>query len=541
MLRLRLSFLVLAVSLTIVVPAGAQTRDEITVSAVDVPVYVTRNGLPVHGLKRDDFELYVNGKLHPIDYFDVITESAPTTLPAQVTPAPATAERPELQRRRLFLLLFDVMNSSTIKVHRAKLAAQNFVAAAPPGDTFAVATIGSEGVNFSVAFTNDRVAVQRAIGTLRPSTAGDVFSLATLKTERARWAPVPQMGIESSRTPDQWLAAGVQPTISFEQSISAVRQMEFRKQYAEMEAIGHTALEDHYFDALGALAARLAPLSGVKHVILLREGSSLSGVRNPLSVIVPMQKRFRAAGVVLDAVDLGGLRAPFEPPGHKESRFDFKPLLNDPTNILFDMALDTGGTVIKDRTDLDVALKALRDMRSVTYVLGFKPPADQNATNEIRVKVRNLPFLGTNVQFRRSYAASVPRKTSDGIFLADVMLNDIPQGGINVNVAVQPAGEEATVVTSVPGVEVMAHATDRKTLLDVFIYVFDAQNVVAGWSHSRLLVDTEAGEEFLSANPYSVRLPFALAPGRYVAKALVRVVGKEDVTGFQRSEFRIGG
>src|SRR5688500_7363149 len=97
------STLLLALLVVSAVPLFAQRYDDaITVNVVDVPVYVERFGVPIKGLTREDFELFVNGKPHPIEYFDVVDQRAGEN-------APATANAPiELKRRRLIVLLFDV-------------------------------------------------------------------------------------------------------------------------------------------------------------------------------------------------------------------------------------------------------------------------------------------------------------------------------------------------------------------------------------------------------------------------------------------------
>jgi len=146
-------------ALLLALPAFAQKYDEtITVNVVDVPVYVERFGVPIKGLTRDNFKLFVDGKPHPIDSFEVIEQRGG----APVGPEKTRADR---RRRRLVVLLFDI-SSSPQSLRRAREAAIEYVAKGGPGDTFAVATVGRSTLRFIAAFTNDRVAVQRAIATL---------------------------------------------------------------------------------------------------------------------------------------------------------------------------------------------------------------------------------------------------------------------------------------------------------------------------------------------------------------------------------------
>ena len=68
--------------------------------------------------------------------------------------------------------------------------------------------------------------------------------------------------------------------------------------------------------------------------------------------------------------------------------------------------------------------------------------------------------------------------------------------------------------------------------------MFDEKNVVAGWQEKRLNVDAKKGRAFLEQNALPVEVSFDLPPGRYAAKALVRI---GSLTGFQRLDFSVPG
>jgi hypothetical protein len=54
----------------------------------------------------------------------------------------------------------------------------------------------------------------------------------------------------------------------------------------------------------------------------------------------------------------------------------------------------------------------------------------------------------------------------------------------------------------------------------------------------RVRVDLATGRRFLENNPYSIRQEFKIGPGRYAAKVVVRVEGK-DIVGFRRTDFEV--
>jgi hypothetical protein len=274
--------------------------------------------------------------------------------------------------------------------------------------------------------------------------------------------------------------------------------------------------------SLAALADRLAPLSGIKHVILLSGGSARRERFDLYDQASEMHARFRAAGVMLSAIDIAIDKAA---PSPRARSIDIgsNPLLGI-------LTLQTGGSVATSFT-------SLRSMHRVTYVLGFRPQGPQKKQNEIKVRVKNVPW-GTSVRYRKEYVALSPGKKNDDLMLADVLLNDIPQNGVTLDLMVGVDQKLASVDAVVPGRELLAHASGKPLVLDVFFYVFNTKNLPVDWTYSRVTIDVEKGREFLAANPYKISKTFSLRPGRYAAKAVVRVVGS-DITGFRRADFNV--
>ncbi|MGZ5443857.1 MAG: VWA domain-containing protein [Thermoanaerobaculia bacterium] len=529
--------LVVAV-LLLAVPVFAQRYDDsITVNVVEVPVYVERFLKPIPGLTRDDFELFIDGKLQAVEYLDVIEDKAGG--PAQEA-APAPADQADLKRRRLVVLLFDVGGSSALAVSRARTQAMQFVQGSRPGDAYAVATIGRTGVQFVVPFTADRIAVHRAIGTMAPSRAGDPFRVATLGSERASWGAVadPSLAAEipgatpgaTSRGLADTSETGLnevwngEPQGGFVSSAAREAAQDFFHLQKNAEREERFIGDELFIEELVGLADRLGSLEGVKRVVLLseRRGAQEMAERyGDLAAIV--HQRYRAAGVILDGVDI---RLPWAPVGDTDLRL--APGASPEPSVsgfLSDLALDTGGTVT-------ASLRDLERRNSITYVLGFRPPEHLGGgTHSIRVRLKNAPLL-TEVRHRRSFTLISGRRGDEALFLADTILNDIPQRGVTVDLDVQGT----TVSARIPGAELLAHPAHPPLLLDVFSYVFGEKGDAVAWSHMRLRVDLAKGREFLEAHPYTVRQNFSLRPGRYAAKALVRILGT-DILGFQRADF----
>ena len=495
---MRRSALLVAALLVLATPLLAQTTESMTVEVIEVPVYVSRDGKPIRGLTRDDFTLQVNGVPQIIDYFDVVDRRA------------LGAGAPELNRRRMTMLLFDVSHSFPWTLRRARKAAAEFVASASPNDSYAVATLTTRGISLLVPFTTDHVNVQRAIASFSASDAGDAFGLATTAAERAVWtaAPadhelVPFDRIESPREMTaEWLQARI------EREIRAMHARDMTRQLAE-------------------LARALAPLEGQKSVILMSHGIAGEpqlGDSLASGDLIEMHKAFRTSGVILNAVDLEGLTAPIGQP----------PV---PSPQLFTLALSTGGFVEHSRNNFLAALREIDEMESIVYILGFRPPAHQKAgANSIHVKVRGAGLL-TEVRYRRTYMPAKPGVDAmNTMLLADILLNDIPQTGVSVRASVQPAGGSAAINVSVPRREVLAYFGDHKAIADVFIYVFDAEKTVARFAHKEIRLQ---GRDVLDEALHVAEV-VSLGRGHYVAKVLVTLRGT-NATGFAKTEFEIGG
>jgi VWFA-related protein len=503
--------------------AAPQQRETTTVEVVQVPVYVTTAGASVRGLTRDDFTLRVNGRPQKIDYFDVVDF-------ASLSPDQARDPR----QRRLYVLTFDVVNSSPNSALRAKRAAEKYLAGAQPSDYFAVALINRyNGIELLVPFTRDQALLRLAVAGFSAGSSTDPLRLTVTPADRAVLINTDSAEIAELRR----IGSGV----AVELAVEAAR----------------SRAEDQ-LDALGQLAERMAPLKGYKHIVLLSNGfdrsvifggsqpatsnlrigslSELTALRTRqqqqmlpgLDTRLPssqrrMQRKFAAAGVFLDAIDLSGVR-PFDMP---------------PNDSLHLVVADTGGQVVEHRNDLSAAMQRLTDSQQIVYVLGFHAPDTGRKQNEIAVNVAGTPH-GSTVTYREGYTSLAGKpSTHDGLRLADIITNDIPQNGITMTTSVATAPKHATVNVTLPGRELLALAGDgAKVKGDALIYVFAGQTSVS-FARKGIDVDvTRARSSGLGDGNVDITQPFDLPPGKYAMKVLVRIEGHDSLA-FAREDFTV--
>lgn len=238
-----------------------------------------------------------------------------------------------------------------------------------------------------------------------------------------------------------------------------------------------------------------------------------------------LHAHYRSAGVILNGVDIRPLSVPAgdaistEPSGRARMPSALA------SEFLCTLALDTGGIVTS-------TLPQLLDRNRIAYVIGFQARPGV-AKGSIRVEVKDLPVLA-DVRYRKSFDLGAAKTADKGLFLADTLVNDIPQNGVTLDLRVK--GTEVT--ASIPGVELLSYASGKPLGLEVFFYVFDGEGRPFAWNLLQVAVDLEKGRDFLSAHPYSMRQDLALKPGHYVVKALVRIAGTDRV-GFRRADLAV--
>jgi VWFA-related protein len=177
MVQTRTLFVLLACCLTVQSAAYAQPPfgEVIEVNVVNVDVHVTdRDGRPVAGLQRDDFEVYEDGKRVKVTNFEVMkVETAPAG-PAATSPAapPAAAEAPRPERPeiapedRLHLVIY-VDNLNLDPIHRTRVLRQvrTFLKDLRPEDRVMLVT-NDLGLTVRLPFTGDPAALNAALDTI---------------------------------------------------------------------------------------------------------------------------------------------------------------------------------------------------------------------------------------------------------------------------------------------------------------------------------------------------------------------------------------
>lgn len=519
--------------------ADAQRIAEtVDVTVIEVPVTVSdKSGNAVRSLNAQNFEILVDGKRTPIEYFEAIDLTQVTAGSKQEQALPAAAYRN-------FLILFDVANSTPGTIGRAQAAAKQFVETQlNDRDLAAVATFTAEqGAQMVTSFTRDKEFLLGAIATLGDAKYFKVMDPLLLSA--------PQQFSDPNSAPEG-KAAGARAEA---QEVGGMDVAEFntRANIAnENEMRNRVRIQLRNF---GGVARALDRLRGQKQVILLSEGFDpklLTG-RTDLSFqntqqendavvsgeiwnvnteqrfgsstgtkdIQEMVDLFRRSDVRLHAIDIKGVR----------SNVDARDGLSKGSSneALFMLTRPTGGTVFRNDNNLSAQFGQLLRRQEVIYLLGFKAKEGKPGTFH-PVKVKLVGAKG-EVAHRSGYydTASNMSNLEATLKFSELMMTDTDVKDVPLSVFATPVpGSEGKarvpVVVDAVGAQLLQGITGNTANANIFIYAFDDRGEVLDYMQQRLSLDISKTGEAVRATGVRYVGSLRLPPGKYSLKALMRV------------------
>lgn len=516
--------LALGLLLLIATPVLAQFGEKVTVAYVEVPVTVlAKDGTPVRGLTRANFEIRDDGEPREIESFDAIDFAAERGATAKaISPLhPAS--------RRNFLLLFDLSYSNPQSVTRAQDAARNFISRSIGGrDLVAIGTLDVDrGFRFVTAFTTDRSLLIAAIKDPAHFRSSDPLQISGNTSVEAD--PQQRAGIADSELNDSYKRTRVRRQVEMLSDIArSLQRLAGRK---------HLVLLSEGFDprlvqgrGAGKTENQAEEDAAAEHGELWKiDSDKRFGSAEAQKAIQLMADQFRRSDVVLHAVDIQGVRVSNDVQGG--ARFNSN-------EGLFLLANSTGGTVFRNSNDIRTEFDKLTRQHDVVYVLGFRAPIGRAGQfHELKVKLVDVP--GARVTHRGGYydtgAESAVERT---LSAAEVIVNDIAQTDVGLYALAAAFPHDARtsqvpVVLEITGADLAKHAKNDRATTEVFVYAFDEDGVVRDSIYQRVTLDIAQVGERLRESGVRFYGTLDLSPGRYALKTLVRVA-ETDRKGYQR-------
>lgn len=511
-----------AVTVVVMTVAGAafaqRFSDNVQVTVIEVPVSaVDRDGKPVRGLTRENFEVYDDGQRVPIEYFDVV-DLGPSTSPRQkAEPLPPSAYRN-------FLLLFDLANSSPGSIGRSQAAAREFVnAQLDDRDVVAVAAYSnSHGLKLLSNFTSDRAATTTAIEGIRSTASfkpGDPLLLAR-DVSTSHGSVMEDVSLQARHLSDEELRSRLRTQLgNFGDVARALDRIRGQKQVILLsEGFDPRLIVGRIDLSQSATEQENAAVSSgeIWKVDSDRRFSSSASQRE----IDDMVQLFRRSDVRMHAIDIKGVRSDVD------AREGMRKSSNE---ALFLLTRPTGGTVFQNANDLGQNFASLLRRQEVIYVLGFSAKATGKKGGFHNLRVRTN-MRGVELSHRGGYyEPSAGSEIEQTLSLAEILVKDdeVEDVPLSIAAAAAPGTELETarvpVVLEIPGAQLIEGAKAKSITANLFIYAFDDKRQVRDYMQQRIELDLGKTRDQLRATGIRYIGSLRLPPGDYSVKALVRV------------------
>lgn len=508
---------------------------------VQVPVQVVLNGEPVRGLSEKNFEVYEGRHRQRLTGFDVVDlrEVKSATPPPSVLPPAA---------RRRFLLLFDLTFSEPSSILRAREAAMKLVHdEMNPSDLVGVATYSlNRGPHLVLNFTTDRIQVDEAIQTLDlPKLASEPPDPLRLMIEAERPGQVLSLGGNRGAGPGADALAQAKAAI-----YKRLVDMQHQKQQATRQTESNEAIA--FSQALADMAKSLAAVPGRKYVLFLSEGfsgdvltggkieeethqniergqnwkvdtSQMFGNSRVQNNVEKMIDTFRRSDCVIEAIDIGGLRA-----ANAERQRPHG------DSSLFLMANDTGGELFQHYNDLGSAMKQMLDRTSVLYLLSFSPQRikPDGSYHRIRVKLIDAPS-GARLVARPGYYAPTRyasmNPAEQQLENAGMIMGGQEGGQLPVSILAAPFPLRGTqekayvpVLIEVNGKSLLRGVSKPEAVCQIYVYALDGQGTIRDFRVQALKVNVDQIGKVIEKSGLKFFGHLDLGPGSYSLRILVR-------------------
>jgi VWFA-related protein len=509
-------------------------------------------GNPVTGLRKEDFQLFEDGKLQDISHFAI---ESPAPVPASVSetvvkpdggPAGTGASANFVPPSRFVALLFDDVHITTQDLMRTRQAATRFIdSSVQPADRVAVFTISGQS---QMDFTADRDKLRAALRGLmvRPVTGGST-------TAKNQCPPIDyyQANLIVNNLDPRALNVATEDTLAcgFNTDTSTPQEREQVLQAAQTmaESTANQVYEagimqtDFSLRRLEEVLRRLSVLPGQRVIVLLSPGFIYPEREYELSRLIDSANR---ANVFINTLDARGLYTPDLDDDTSESvsteptisgtRLMFRDEAQSAdADVLTTLADGTGGFAFHNNNDLIGGLGMIAAAPEVSYLLAFTPRNFKLDGKFHSLKVTLATKQHVTIQTRRGFYApkhsvtveeAAKQEIQEALFSQDVQ-QEVPIQLHTQYYKVDATDAKLAVMTHVD----LAHLHFEKAAgrndenLTIVTALFDRDgNIVTGIEKTVEMRLLDATLARLSRTGLIVKASFDIKPGDYVVRLVVR-------------------
>ena len=402
-----------------------RTNTELVQTAITV---LDKKGNFVEGLKREQFELTVDGKPRPVAFFERIAsgsarerELATVADPTSNTTAPPLT--PTKVPGRTIIFFLDDLHLSPDSMNRTRMMLRHFLDRDMNSkDNVAIATSSGQ-VGFLEQFTNNRAVLDAAMERLIPrpyDVNGYGVGSTTKMTEYLA------LQIETSKTDGKVLNFYIEECLKGANTFKKTQMLKalFRascetqvKSSARAVLIQAAQITQNSYNSLESLMRSMKRMPGRKLAFFISDGFLLDAgphaatVRDKLDHVIDGAQR---AGVVVYTIHAVGLvNSTYLDPGGKrpmdsQGRLDIASVgeLEANQDALTAMADQTGGRALRSTNFFDGWVNAVLDETSNYYVVAWRPEKDEEKLPKFKhVKIRVVDHPELTVRAPKGYVA----------------------------------------------------------------------------------------------------------------------------------------
>jgi VWFA-related protein len=518
---------------------------ESRVNLVPIRVVVRdAKGQVVGNLRKEDFQVFEDGKPQDISHFSVETPASFTQTFVRPDALPGTPESDKppadfVPPSRFVALLFDDAHVAMADLLQARIAATRYVdEALQPTDRVAVFTVSGQS---QIDFTKDRDKLHSALLGLIPR------SVSGADTSGNECPPIDYYEADQiqNKNDQQALNVATQDTLAcmFNNDplqLAAARQMAISTAMQVNEAGDSQTV--YAFRRLEEVLRRISALPGQRSLVVLSPGFIYPGREYDLSRIIDQANRSNVFINTLDArglytPDMGDISQPYRGSpnaGIAGSRSMYRSnaqfAQSDVLNVLAD---GTGGLAFHNNNDLTGGLRMIASAPDISYLVAFVPHNLKYDGRFHSLKVTLVTKQKVNVQARRGFYApkhSVSVAEAAKQDIEDALFSQEEQHGLPVELHTQyykvdSANAKLAVMTRVD----IAHMRFEKAAgrnqnnLTIVAALFDRDgNIVTGIEKNVEMHLLDATLQRLSRTGLTVKTSFDVKPGDYVVRLVVR-------------------
>ena len=361
----------------------------------------------VGSLKKEDFQLFDNGKPQVISSFSAerSANTSGTAQPSVEAPAAALLNQSNAPAAagRDVAYVFDDIHTTFTDLSSATAAAARHLAALRSEDRVAIfVTSGQSGINF----TADRQRLQDVLKSLRPHPLTSGPHCPPMSSYMA--------DLIVNQNDRGTLGLATEDAVNCTSGGMAKTPAELERAEQVARATAHEVLNASSAEiqsTLGILrevVQRIAAMPGSRSIVLVSPGF-LTQTVDTRQALAELTDRALRSDIVVNTLDVRGLSTPTPAPNAshpanpvERARLDREEAA-ERSDVLANLAYSTGGTFFHNNNDLDEGFRHTADTPEYIYVLGFSPQKLDGKFHKLKVTLNGAAEF--TVQARQGYYA----------------------------------------------------------------------------------------------------------------------------------------